>query len=215
MCWNAEVSLITFITSSLLCAYLWYRNDDNDRVIASWVFSFAIMQLLEFFMWINLNSHSFVSKISLISLYLQPIVLGLALLYLGKYHTIINEKNTKYLIILLLVIVVLKLIQIIYFVGIQERTNKWSSIIGKNCHLVWHFFKSDFHIPILRDSLITYHLPLILFTLLIKPFGYIYTIIGLITNYYSKYVYGNEQKGSIWCWIINILPLITIGTKYI
>lgn len=215
MCWNAEVSLTTFITSSLLCAYLWYRNYTNDRVIALWVFSFAIMQLLEFFMWIDLDDHSFVSKISLASLYAQPLVLATALLLFGSYHKLYNNQVTKIFIYGVIGLMIYKVIYSLYYAFIEQKDIKWSSTIGKNCHLVWHFMNPNNKLSILPDNDYTYYISLFILSLIIKPYGFIYTLVGCITNNISRWIYGDEEIGSMWCWIINILPLIAIGTKYI
>ena len=67
----------------------------------------------------------------------------------------------------------------------------------------------------MKNTEYTYFAPLILFTLLLKPIGYIYTTVSVLFYYLSKFIYGDEEKGSMWCWLVNILPLIAIGTKYI
>ena len=83
MCWNAPVSLTTFITSVVMCAYLWSRdnNNNNDKALAIFIFCFSLMQLFEFFMWLNMKEHTFVSKLSLIFNLLQPFALAASLYY--------------------------------------------------------------------------------------------------------------------------------------
>jgi hypothetical protein len=51
MCWNAPVSLASFIISLILCAYIWQRNLQNDKALAIFIVWFSLMQLFEFFMW--------------------------------------------------------------------------------------------------------------------------------------------------------------------
>ena len=95
-----------------MCAYLWYRNEINDRALSLWIFSFALMQLFEFFMWSNMKNHSFVSKISLIFILLQPLVLSGALL---KYGTISDTKYAKCLLWFLITLLTIKIIYTIYY----------------------------------------------------------------------------------------------------
>ena len=217
MCWSAEVSLITFITSASMCAYLWYRNEINDRALSLWIFSFALMQLFEFFMWINMKNHSFVSKLSLIFIFLQPLVLSYALL---KYGTIYDGKYVqfaKYLLWFFIALSAIKVIYTIYYAFIVEANKDWLSVKGPNCHLIWHFIKHQFEMPYITRINKLYHLPLIIACLLIKPtipIGIMYSSIGLITYYLSYYFYKLEY-GSIWCWIANIMGLFAISSKYL
>ena len=92
MCWNAPVSLATFIISSLMCLYLWFRNLHNDRVLSIWIFWISIMQLFEFFMWRDMKNHSVFSKLALINILLQPFVLAAGLFYYYKRIYSVGEK---------------------------------------------------------------------------------------------------------------------------
>lgn len=217
MCWSAEVSLITFITSASMCAYLWYRNEINDRTLSLWIFSFALMQLFEFFMWINMKNHSFVSKLSLIFIFLQPFVLSCALLKYGTIYDSKYAKYAKYLLWFLIALLTIKIIYTIYYAFVVEANKEWLSVKGPNCHLIWHFMKHYDELPYLCKPNSLYGIPLIIGCMLIKPFfplGIIYSIGGIFTYFVSLYIYGLEF-GSIWCWIANIMGIIAISSKYL
>jgi len=85
-------SLATFLISSLMCLYLWFRNLHNDRILSIWIFWFSLMQLFEFFMWRNMTNHSVFSKLALINILLQPLVLAAGLFYYSKNVYNLTEK---------------------------------------------------------------------------------------------------------------------------
>lgn len=212
MCWSAEVSLLTFISSSAMCAYLWYRNADNDRAISLWIFAFSLMQLFEFFMWIDMKNHTISAKLSLIFILAQPLVLALALLKLGTIH---NNEIIKWLLYGFIGIASIKVLYTIYYAFYIDKDNKWLSVKGENCHLVWYFVKNEDNMPLLTRINNLYYWPLLLTCLCIKPFplGLMYALFGTITFNFSKYYYGLEY-GSMWCWIANAMGIFAIASKY-
>jgi hypothetical protein len=213
MCWNAEVSLITFITSTLMCCYLWYRDEPNDRALTLWIFSFSLMQLFEFFMWINMKEHTIVAKLSLIFILIQPLVLAGGLIKYGNFY---NSKWAKIFLWCVIAISGIKALYTAYYAFIVDAKNKWLSVKGPNCHLIWYYVKNENNMPFLTRINWLYYWPLFFICMLIQPFniGIIYAIFGVITFYFSKYYYGYEY-GSMWCWISNILAFFTIIGKYI
>ena len=64
MCWNKEVSLNTFVFSSLVLCLIIYNNAYTQYKIVElnsiWVYlffvSFILMQLIEYFIWNNINN---------------------------------------------------------------------------------------------------------------------------------------------------------------
>ena len=53
MCINEKVSMTAFITCTIASLYLFYRNNKYDRWVAIFFFYIGLMQLLEYFMWID------------------------------------------------------------------------------------------------------------------------------------------------------------------
>lgn len=209
MCWNAEVSLITFITSISMCAYLWYRDGDSDRAVALWICAFSIMQFFEFMMWRNMKNHTIASKLSLVLILAQPLVLAGALL---KYE----NSNLRWLLYAIIIISSIKIVYTIYFAFYVDHYKKWLSEIGEHCHLVWYFVKNENSMPFLTRINFLYYYPLLFACLCIKPLrmGLLYAAFGVITLKYSQYQYGLE-RGSIWCWIANALGILAICNKHI
>ncbi len=212
MCWNAPVSLITFLTSTLMCVYLWRRNLSNDNPLALWIGWFASMQLYEFFMWRDMKKHTFVSKISMVSILLQPFVLAASLLYFNTY--IAWEQ------VVLIGVSLSSLIKagaaFIYAFFIDKH-KEWLSITGPNCHLRWWFCINEHLLPKITHYDFSYFLPLFVAGLVgIKPFshGFLYALFGAGAFYLTKWFYPLEVN-SLWCWIANLLALLTIALPYI
>jgi hypothetical protein len=212
MCWSAKVSLITFLTSSAMCGYLWYRNMTNDRAIALWIFSFALIQFFEFIMWMDYSNsyglNDFASRISLPLIFAQPLVLCVALL---KYGDFIDTPYTRAFLYIVIAIALTKTIYTLYFAFIVDRKQSWTAYKGDKCHLVWHGVKHSSDMPQLTRIDKIYVIPLLLVFFLVKPieYGLIYMVIGLITFWYSRILYGLEYA-SIWCWMANILALVAV-----
>ena len=214
MCWNAPVSIGTFISSVLMCMYIWYRNGHNDRPLAIWIAWFALIQLFEFFMWRNMQEHTLVSKLSLISIVLQPFSLAAGLYY---YYFIKAKTPDSWRKPVLLGVMLLSITQAISasFYAFKSKT-KWLSEKGPNCHLSWWFDKNEERLPLLARQNHIFHFNLLIAVLTIKPFrmAIVYCFIGFLSYKITQLFYPGEA-GSLWCWVANILAIATIVRPYI
>ena len=80
MCYNANISLMTFIFVSTICIVLWYCNKGTDRPIALILFVIVLMQLVEYGIWKHLDCsfiNKFLSSLIPILLFLQPILINI------------------------------------------------------------------------------------------------------------------------------------------
>ena len=195
-----------------MCLYLWFRNLHNDRVLSIWIFWFSLMQLLEFFMWRNMKNHSVFSKLALINIFLQPFMLAFALLYYSKNLYNLTEKVVLGSVV---GISFIKAVSAAFYAFINQKNNKWLSVKGPHCHLVWWFMKNAKQLPYLSRVNELFMVPLSLATLLIKPFsqGLIYFLLGFCSHTYISIFYPQE-KGSLWCWIVILMGLIAIMMPY-
>ena len=85
MCFNKESSISTFISGSILSLLLYLEGNKYDKMIAIFCFVFGIMQLSEFFMWLDQdcgNINHYGSILGDIALNFQP----LSILLLGYYY---------------------------------------------------------------------------------------------------------------------------------
>jgi len=213
MCWNAPVSMATFITSSLMCLYLWFRNLHNDRILSIWIFWFSLMQLFEFFMWRNMTNHSVFSKLALINISIQPFVLVAALFYYYKKVYNLGEKMVLWVII---GISLIKTISATFYAFVTQKNKNWLSVKGPHCHLIWWFIRNSKQMPNLAQMNDFYIVPFLLAILFIKPFaqGLIYFLVASLSCLYIR-IYYPQERGSLWCWIANLSGLLVIMMPYL
>lgn len=195
MCWNEHVSLNTFLFSSFVLLLVFYNNtytqykikDFNSMWMYLFFISFICMQLIEFFIWRNINNtfynHIF-STIAAILLFIQPII---SLMLLPN----ISLRNN--------LLVMYSVFFIPYFTY-KYITNNMKTKISNKGHLAWLFF----------DTNILLFFAWLLFFL----FSFFYTrrihglIFGLVLFFISYYNYREDKTiGSMWCWIVNSIML--------
>ena len=83
MCWNAEVSLNTFVFTCFTLAFVYYNNEYTQYKLSEfknkWLYIFLflvfLIQFIEYFIWKNLKNkyNPFFTKILFVTIYLQPI----------------------------------------------------------------------------------------------------------------------------------------------
>lgn len=191
MCWNAEVSLNTFAFSSFVLALIIYNNqftkykiqELNDKWVYLFFASFILMQLIEFFIWKNINNpfyNKILSICATLLLCMQPAI------------SIMILKNIQLRNILLLSYLLI----IIPYSMYNFMHKRIHTTVSSNGHLIWNFFYTNAFVWITW-----------LFFLL---FSHVYeknwfgVIFGLITLFISFIHYKNENAmGSMWCWSIN------------
>jgi hypothetical protein len=79
MCYNARVSIGTFLFVAVVAVYLWSRDKGIDKALALILVSIALMQLLEWGLWLNLSCNWLNRAITMIIpvyLALQPVVIN-------------------------------------------------------------------------------------------------------------------------------------------
>jgi len=55
MCYSARASLTTFLIVFGVCVYLWMEGGNINKSIAIILFFISLMQILELFIWLNLE----------------------------------------------------------------------------------------------------------------------------------------------------------------
>jgi hypothetical protein len=190
MCWNQHVSLNTFLFSSFVLILIIYNNkytqykikEINNVWIYLFFFSFIFIQLIEFFIWKNINNkyNKVFSIAALLLLLFQPIA---SLMILKK----IELRNT-----LLTIYLVCAIPYSIY----QFNHKNIYSTISKSGHLKWSFFNINIFILLAWLFFFTFSL-----FYEKKWVGIIFAFSLLI---FSLINYTNDQTvGSMWCWIVN------------
>ena len=195
MCWNAEVSLNTFIFSFFTLVFVYYNNEytkyKNPFFENKWAYVFLIsvfsVQLFEYFIWKNFKNkyNSFFTKCIFGLLILQPI----ASLMLISNLTLRNVLLFPYLIL-----------AFIFSVNVLSY-NKIVSTVSKNGHLKWNYFPIELGGINIKPISECYWTLLLLFPLFYQKF-WITFLFGIITLFLSIW----KEIGTIgttWCWLIN------------
>ena len=200
MCWNADISLNTFIFSCFILLFIFWTNTytkyktptfDNPLVYL-FMFSVVSMQLVEYFLWKNLNNKEWNHFLSVVA------------------YVIINVQ-----LLLLFLLVNSSFYRNLFFIGYafflvscfiyRKKYNpiKFYTTVAKNGHLNWNWASyNGFENIILVICLLFYFLPLFFINnLTLSLFG-VFTIIPSLILYFKENTFT-----SMWCWLCNIFLL--------
>jgi hypothetical protein len=184
MCWSAKVSLETFIISFIQLIILYLLKYDIKLIAL--VFSFIFIQLLEYFIWINIKNKKkskFYCFLTFIIIFLQPIII----LYFTEYSYLIKY----YIILQFLIFIISKLFYNLEF--------NFIPIVSPNKHLIWNWTNNQIYFFYFSIVHILFLLSAIYLT-----GNYICFIFSFITIIYSMYNYYKDgTTASMWCWIAN------------
>ena len=195
MCWNAAVSLNTFLFSSFVLILIYYNNTYTQYKIKDfnsiWVYlffaSFILMQLIEFFIWRNLQDKFYNNMFSILAI-LLIVIQPIASLMLLRDHAIRNVLLSIYLLLA------------VPFSIYNLVTKQIYSEKSKAGDLQWNFFRID---SLIWISWLFFFL-----------FSFVYNkiwpglIFGLISLLAASYNYAKDRtEGSIWCWAVNGLMI--------
>jgi hypothetical protein len=166
------------------------------------------MQLFEFFMWRDMKGHTVSSKLSLIFILLQPLVLAAGLYY---YNGSLYKYWEKWILGIIILISAIKGLSATIYAFLIDTQREWLSVKGPNCHLIWWFFKNFNSLPRVITGDAVYFFILFLALLMIKPLsnGLLYSGFALLTLFLTRTFYPTEF-GSLWCWAANFFALLVI-----
>ena len=225
MCYNKEISITTFAISLGVIALLLNRDKPNDRFVSLYIFITSIMQLVEYFIWTNIEIGNrrlniLYTLFANIIILIQPIVIVAGLYFLANTHHISvnnnnNNNNNKHKKWLRILLIISGSITIYAFYKYFNRESLEPSFVSaKNKNLVWGNSKPlqelDYWGYI---SYVFYALTIIFSPLLLKPMreGVFITLVALITLFFSFNKSFNEDSAihktswkSVWCNMANI-----------
>lgn len=196
MCWNQRLSITTFIITLILIVFIVINNNYSsekktriEQYISYFLLSIILMQLIEYFLWRNIDNQLYNNMFSIIGVLLlatQPIM---------SLNLIEDPIIRNYL------IKIYSIPAVIHFIY-NINTHNIHTTISKKKHLQWNWQnKNKFY----STSTILYYL----FFLTI-PFyfngNYITLLFGFISLLTSLYLYKKDGSfGSIWCYFANLL----------
>lgn len=184
MCWNAEVSLQSFLIG--FTATLIASQNGLSFPITLFCLTIVFMQLIEYVVWTwydNKNVNHIASIAAATLLWLQPIASILTL-------------NSQFFNPALQAYLGLSLVSLLFVSKEQYRMTR-----GENGHLVWHWLQNDSQTTL---SLIIYFI--FLLTPLFLSGNILLLGISLLTLIFSLYsFYKDNTWGSMWCWLVNYI----------
>lgn len=201
MCYNKEVSTISWFGALLASLYLIYRGNPGDIWVGAFTLTFTQMQVLEALIWASDRKEQFFNKLVPPALWAQPLIASAFLYQTGFQNDIVLAAIIAY--------------SVIFILSIYDKT-PINVDIGPNNHLIW---KRENGLSILGGTCeasnavlnIAYFLGLfipILFTN--TPAKMPLFAFGAGSYLYTRKVYP-EEANSLWCWISVIFPLIQIA----
>jgi hypothetical protein len=204
MCWNKQVSLNTFIFSFGVLLLIIYNNlftqykikELNNFWIYIFLSSIIFVQLLEFFIWNNMNNPFFnqlFTTLVIILTLLQPVF---------AIILITNQKLRENMLSFYT-------FTAIPFVIYLFNTTKIESVVSSLGHLQWGIPKNK------SSRIMNYFSYLFLlvwlFCMLFPLFyikNYFLLLLGIFTLLVSVYYYYKDNSmRSLWCWLTNIVSI--------
>ena len=199
MCWNQYVSLNTFTFSTIILILIAYNNKYTPYKISelnnifAYIFfmSFITMQLIEFFLWRNLNNKDINQKLS---------IAGALLLMVQPIASLLMLKDDFTRKAMLTTYTIPAFAYFIYKVNTQSNFNTTVTPTG---HLRWNWLNQDKNKLL---GLIWFFF--LYFSIFVEKQYYTAGIITLALLAVSYYSYNKEGSyGSLWCWSINSLMI--------
>lgn len=190
MCWNAEVSLNTFIFA-LFGFIIGYINGFNKKILLFFLL-FSFIQFYEYMIWVNLDSsniNKIWSLIGFIIILLEPIA----------SINILDTSLLKYILYILYIpgIIVVPLL--------RYKFDDFTTVRGMNGHLQWNWLESPKNLSskfMWAIWFLCFFVPLIIYTIKYKK--YIPLLFTLITYIITIYYYFKAGVfGTMWCWASN------------
>ena len=197
MCWNQYVSINTFAFSAFVLLLIAINNKYSKYKIrefqSTYVYFFVIsiisMQLIEFFIWRNINNKMMNNLFS---------VMGFLLLIIQPFASLMMLKNKIVKMRVLTIYTIISLIYIIYNLSTHIPTTS----ISPTGHLKWNWVNKT-HSTFLFFMYTFFSFFSGMYERIYAPL--IYSTILLLTSYITYSV--DNTVGTMWCWFINAISL--------
>lgn len=203
MCYSAPSSFGTFIFVISICYILWIRGSKVQKSLSIILGVIALMQLIEGFLWLNIecdNTNVFISSFIPILLFIQPIVVIATIYTFGSgYLSPIVYK----------ILLGISLISMPYYLDWFKDGVGKCTVVGSNGHLVWSFTNTNPY-PF-ANILYNIILGVGVATLNTEWYGLFYLVMATLGYFKSKITYGHSWA-SVWCHFVNLL---SIGALFI
>ena len=209
MCFDAKTSISSFIISSIGTGMLFFSGDNTKKKFAYFWVCIALIQLWEYFIWINIDNkkaNMFWTIILRTNIALQPLIM---LLVLNSIPSFLPKQ-------ILLTILIIEIIVVPTWLHIIFKQRKELTLVNKNNNLSWPRINPENYnyIHLLQSTI--YFLALTILPWFIKPLkmgmkiGIIIVSSILLSILKTKNYNIIKDSGwtSIWCYTSSIMPII-------
>ena len=193
MCWNASVSLNTYIFGVFASLFSYFNGNINGITsIQSLIFyqSIIVMQLIEYFIWSKTFPNKLLSQLAFLVIIFQPIFN-------------ITQINSRPELIPYLLFAYIVFTGIVYTFIIPLNTVDFSTVPSKNGHLSWNWLSVNIYIILIWHTFLSSRWIIDkMYSIFI--FATVFLIVTLI-------LYKDTNTwGSLWCWIINLISFYIV-----
>lgn len=189
MCWNAEVSLKSFLIGTISIGIGFLFNLSSPLLF--FCTTIVLMQLIEYIVWTHYDN----KKINR-----QASIAAVILLFLQPIASIMTLQTYK--VPMLISYLILSILSFVLFPETDFTMER-----AANGHLAWNWLQQT---PQTIFSLTIYFIFLLVPLLLNKNIELL--LIAILTLMASLYSYLKDNTwGSMWCWIVNLLVPGVIG----
>ena len=200
MCWNPEVSLSTYLFAIFPLAILTFYYGKIPIYLFLALNSYISIQLIEFFLWTNLNDpakNAFFSAIGLFAIILQPLFFILSI-----------ENGIPNSIIPLTVLICYVLSVILYF-SYNYNKIEFRTVVAKNGHLEWKWLDVPLYNALLWVAFLAFRPLYFLLKNPTKYFSELIHVIFILGGFGISYAAFREAKtwGTMWCWFANAISI--------
>jgi hypothetical protein len=199
MCFNAPVSLITYIIGSIFCFLLINRNKHHERPIGYFLLFVIQMQILEYILWKNQECNNINKLTTNIAAYfnnLQPFVLYIIIVYFMGYNNI----HTSIHIILFLYLIIC----IIFTEYVLKNINCTLADCPNSIHLYWKWVSYKYS---WLFYIFYFIISFMLLFIYIRPLWISYLFLITFSLSYIIY-YKVKAIGAMWCFFAALCPAI-------
>jgi hypothetical protein len=192
MCWNAKVSLNTYIFGLFACIFAYFNNKLEITTLL-FIQTWMSMQLIEYFIWSKTFSNKLLSQIAFILIVLQPIF-GIL--------SISNNDIIKYV----------SLFGYLCFVTIVMIFKSWnkidfSSTPSANGHLAWNWLKYSNIVMLIWFMFLS-------IKFIVKKEWFILSLVTISAVITFVLYHKTYTWGSLWCWFCNFASLFIISSVF-
>lgn len=198
MCYSATVSAGTFLFVGAVGLYLWKRNRGLDRPLGLILGAIALMQLLEWGLWLNLECgavNKFITAVIPVYLALQPVLINWIV---GAFDAGWANYYWEVGLVAAATIVPYQIYKAVTEYGVCSR-------LDTGGHIVWKNFSFGPAVSAIYYPAMLY--PLL--TLRNTTFSIIYSFFGLLSHQMFSGS-GKESWPSLWCHFVNALAAFAV-----